>query len=65
MFTGRDVLVVDGVALFVFGQPFVGVNIGESGTETIAPSCQDCHVASIDGVAGKIGVVEVKLRVEG
>ena len=57
-------MVVDGVAVLVFRQPLVGVNIGESGTETIVPSCQDRYVATIDGVVFEVGVVEVKLRVE-
>ena len=61
--TGRDVLVVDGVPFFVFRQTLVGIGVRKFGTESVIPSCLNGGFSSVNGVARKVGVVEIELLI--
>ncbi len=59
MLAGRDVLVVDDVAILILGQLFLGIGIRYAGTQPIVPLCLSTKFASPYSVVVEIGVRQI------
>ena len=60
MLAGWYILVVDGVALFVLCQLFLGVCIGEARTESVVPSRLCADFSSSNAIVVEIGIWQIR-----
>ena len=57
---GGDILVVDGVAVLVLCQLFVGVGVSKACRQTVVPSSLDSQLAATNTILAEIGIGEVR-----